>query len=65
VTFFGAFFQFISFEVIMTVAINWCQQWFEFFPNPPINVRTGSFQLAVLDLDVFFPSARGGMLLSV
>ena len=29
----------------MTVAMNWCQQWFEFFPNPPINVRTRDFQL--------------------
>eukprot|EP00041_Stephanoeca_diplocostata_P035671 m.1266078 g.1266078 ORF g.1266078 m.1266078 type:complete len:690 (-) comp24740_c0_seq5:2123-4192(-) len=29
---------FASFEIVLTVLINWCQQWFEFFPNPPINV---------------------------
>uniref|UniRef100_A0A8C6YCC7 TBC1 domain family member 31 n=1 Tax=Naja naja TaxID=35670 RepID=A0A8C6YCC7_NAJNA len=30
--------QLICFEVVATVIINWCQHWFEFFPNPPINV---------------------------
>lgn len=28
----------VSFEIIATVVTNWCQQWFDFFPNPPINV---------------------------
>ncbi|KAM3842051.1 TBC1 domain family member 31 [Vipera latastei] len=30
--------QLICFEVVATVIINWCQHWFEFFPNPPVNV---------------------------
>ncbi|XP_063155710.1 TBC1 domain family member 31 [Candoia aspera] len=30
--------QLICFEVVATMIINWCQHWFEFFPNPPINV---------------------------
>ncbi|KAL3319147.1 TBC1 domain member 31 [Cichlidogyrus casuarinus] len=27
-----------AFEVMATVLCNWCGSWFEFFPNPPINV---------------------------
>ncbi|KAH8863876.1 TBC1 domain family member 31 [Schistosoma japonicum] len=27
-----------AFEVAATVLINWCGTWFEFFPNPPINI---------------------------
>ncbi|KAK6490883.1 TBC1 domain family member 31 [Huso huso] len=30
--------QMICFEVIATVIMNWCQHWFEYFPNPPLNV---------------------------
>ncbi|XP_033096364.1 TBC1 domain family member 31-like isoform X1 [Anneissia japonica] len=30
--------QLVCFEIIATVLVNWCQHWFEFFPNPPINV---------------------------
>ncbi|KAI8519950.1 hypothetical protein Bbelb_032070 [Branchiostoma belcheri] len=30
--------QMVCFEVIATILVNWCQQWFEYFPNPPINV---------------------------
>ncbi|XP_077865316.1 TBC1 domain family member 31-like [Saccoglossus kowalevskii] len=30
--------QLVCFEVIATILLNWCQHWFEFFPNPPINV---------------------------
>ncbi|XP_042321412.1 TBC1 domain family member 31 isoform X2 [Sceloporus undulatus] len=30
--------QLICFEVVATVIVNWCQHWFEFFPNPPVNV---------------------------
>ncbi|KAJ7338104.1 hypothetical protein JRQ81_010679 [Phrynocephalus forsythii] len=30
--------QLVCFEVVATVIVNWCQHWFEFFPNPPINV---------------------------
>lgn len=30
--------QLICFEVIATVIVNWCQHWFEYFPNPPINI---------------------------
>uniref|UniRef100_H3AHW1 TBC1 domain family member 31 n=1 Tax=Latimeria chalumnae TaxID=7897 RepID=H3AHW1_LATCH len=30
--------QLICFEVVATVIMNWCQHWFEYFPNPPINV---------------------------
>eukprot|EP00042_Codosiga_hollandica_P053229 m.692387 g.692387 ORF g.692387 m.692387 type:complete len:249 (+) comp58650_c0_seq11:814-1560(+) len=26
------------FEISMTFITNWCQRWFEFFPNPPINI---------------------------
>ncbi|KAG9275942.1 TBC1 domain family member 31 isoform X1 [Astyanax mexicanus] len=28
----------ICFEVVATVIVNWCQHWFEYFPNPPLNV---------------------------
>ncbi|XP_054638968.1 TBC1 domain family member 31 isoform X2 [Dunckerocampus dactyliophorus] len=28
----------VCFEVVATVLVNWCQHWFEFFPNPPLNV---------------------------
>lgn len=30
--------QLICFEVIATVVFNWCQLWFMYFPNPPVNV---------------------------
>ncbi|XP_066434904.1 TBC1 domain family member 31 isoform X3 [Eleutherodactylus coqui] len=30
--------QLICFEVLATVITNWCQHWFEYFPNPPINI---------------------------
>ncbi|XP_062912312.1 TBC1 domain family member 31 [Mobula hypostoma] len=30
--------QLIGFEVVATVIVNWCQHWFEYFPNPPINL---------------------------
>ncbi|XP_069776383.1 TBC1 domain family member 31 isoform X2 [Narcine bancroftii] len=30
--------QLIGFEVVATVLVNWCQHWFEYFPNPPINL---------------------------
>lgn len=32
--------QLICFEVVATLIINWCQHWFEYFPNPPINILT-------------------------
>ncbi|XP_036395511.1 TBC1 domain family member 31 [Megalops cyprinoides] len=28
----------ICFEVVATIIVNWCQHWFEYFPNPPLNV---------------------------
>ncbi|XP_035386959.1 TBC1 domain family member 31 [Electrophorus electricus] len=28
----------ICFEVVATVVVNWCQHWFEYFPNPPLNI---------------------------
>uniref|UniRef100_H2YPL6 Uncharacterized protein n=1 Tax=Ciona savignyi TaxID=51511 RepID=H2YPL6_CIOSA len=28
----------VCYEIIATILVNWCQHWFEFFPNPPINV---------------------------
>ncbi|XP_030122488.2 TBC1 domain family member 31 isoform X7 [Taeniopygia guttata] len=30
--------QLICFEVVATVVVNFCQHWFEYFPNPPFNV---------------------------
>ncbi|XP_067146300.1 TBC1 domain family member 31 isoform X3 [Apteryx mantelli] len=30
--------QLICFEVVATVVVNFCQRWFEYFPNPPVNV---------------------------
>ena len=30
--------QVICFEIVTTLIINWCQHWFEFFPNPPLNI---------------------------
>nr|CAD7398258.1 unnamed protein product [Timema poppensis] len=26
------------FEVVLTIIVNWCQFWFEYFPFPPINI---------------------------
>uniref|UniRef100_A0A3B5MFS1 TBC1 domain family member 31 n=1 Tax=Xiphophorus couchianus TaxID=32473 RepID=A0A3B5MFS1_9TELE len=28
----------LCFEVLATVIVNWCQHWFEYFPNPPLNI---------------------------
>ncbi|XP_039973734.1 TBC1 domain family member 31 isoform X2 [Xiphias gladius] len=28
----------LCFEVVATVIVNWCQHWFEYFPNPPLNL---------------------------
>ncbi|XP_027540285.1 TBC1 domain family member 31 isoform X2 [Neopelma chrysocephalum] len=28
----------ICFEVVATVVVNFCQHWFEYFPNPPVNI---------------------------
>uniref|UniRef100_A0A8K9ULN3 TBC1 domain family member 31 n=1 Tax=Oncorhynchus mykiss TaxID=8022 RepID=A0A8K9ULN3_ONCMY len=28
----------LCFEVVATTIVNWCQHWFEYFPNPPLNV---------------------------
>ncbi|XP_076814472.1 TBC1 domain family member 31-like [Clavelina lepadiformis] len=28
----------LCFEMIATVLTNWCQHWFDFFPNPPVNI---------------------------
>lgn len=30
--------QVVCFEIVATLIFNWCQYWFEFFPNPPMNV---------------------------
>ncbi|NXX07659.1 TBC31 protein, partial [Larus smithsonianus] len=30
--------QLICFEVVATVVVNLCQHWFEYFPNPPVNI---------------------------
>ncbi|XP_059692082.1 TBC1 domain family member 31 isoform X1 [Gavia stellata] len=30
--------QLVCFEVVATVVVNFCQHWFEYFPNPPVNV---------------------------
>ncbi|KAJ9580105.1 hypothetical protein L9F63_004247, partial [Diploptera punctata] len=29
---------FVCFEAVVTIFLNWCQHWFEYFPFPPINV---------------------------
>ncbi|XP_044215928.1 TBC1 domain family member 31 [Thunnus albacares] len=28
----------LCYEVVATVIVNWCQHWFEYFPNPPLNI---------------------------
>ncbi|KAJ3058129.1 TBC1 domain member 31, partial [Podochytrium sp. JEL0797] len=28
--------MFSGFEVMMTLLVNWCQKWWEYYPNPPI-----------------------------
>uniref|UniRef100_A0A8C6SLX1 TBC1 domain family member 31 n=1 Tax=Neogobius melanostomus TaxID=47308 RepID=A0A8C6SLX1_9GOBI len=28
----------LCFEVVATIIVNWCQHWFEYFPNPPLNI---------------------------
>ncbi|KAJ3121971.1 TBC1 domain member 31 [Nowakowskiella sp. JEL0407] len=29
---------FTCFEVVMTVLLNWCEKWWDYYPNPPIEV---------------------------
>ena len=29
---------FTCFEILLTVILNWCQQWWEFYPYPPIEI---------------------------
>ncbi len=31
-------YQLVSMEVCMMIIINWHQQWYDFFPNAPVNV---------------------------
>ena len=26
------------YKLVDSTAVNWCSQWFEYFPNPPLNV---------------------------
>ena len=26
------------FSLFFSLSVNWCQHWFEFFPNPPVNI---------------------------
>lgn len=28
----------VCFELVATILVNWSQHWFEYFPNPPINI---------------------------
>lgn len=28
----------LFFFVFFVLSVNWCQHWFEFFPNPPVNI---------------------------
>ena len=30
--------QLICFEIIASMLLNWCQKWFEYFPNPPLSI---------------------------
>lgn len=30
--------QLIAFEVVATILVNWTQKWFDFIPNPPLNI---------------------------
>ncbi|XP_019849062.1 PREDICTED: TBC1 domain family member 31-like [Amphimedon queenslandica] len=30
--------QLVIFEMVATILFNWCSHWFEYFPNPPLNV---------------------------
>jgi len=30
--------QVVCFEICASLICNWCQYWFEFFPNPPMNI---------------------------
>jgi hypothetical protein len=30
--------QLILFEIVATILFNWCSQWFQYFPNPPLNI---------------------------
>ncbi|XP_023266178.1 TBC1 domain family member 31 [Seriola lalandi dorsalis] len=32
----------LCFEVVATVIVNWCQHWFEYFPNPPLNILSAA-----------------------
>ncbi|TPX40312.1 hypothetical protein SeMB42_g04226 [Synchytrium endobioticum] len=29
---------FMCFEVLMTLLLNWCQKWWEYYPNPPVEL---------------------------
>ncbi|XP_066936715.1 TBC1 domain family member 31-like [Clytia hemisphaerica] len=30
--------QLVCFEFVVTILMNWCQRWFEYFPNPPLSI---------------------------
>lgn len=45
---------FTSFEVILTFIINWAQKWFDFYPNPPIEVLDASEDLLSLHDKVLY-----------
>ncbi|KAJ3008178.1 TBC1 domain member 31, partial [Thoreauomyces humboldtii] len=30
--------MFAGFEIVVTVLVNWCQKWWEYYPNPPIEI---------------------------
>ena len=30
--------QLIAFEVVASILLNWSQRWFDFIPNPPLNI---------------------------
>jgi len=30
--------QLVAFEVVASIMVNWCQKWFDFIPNPPLNI---------------------------
>ncbi|KAI3384871.1 hypothetical protein SNEBB_008493, partial [Seison nebaliae] len=40
----------ICFEIICTFITNWCGNWFEYFPNPPVNLLA-SLENSLLHLD--------------
>lgn len=51
----------ICFEVVLTVVLNWCKRWFDYFPNAPLSIIASiSDALQSSDVELFAHLTRIG-----